>query len=77
VKVRFTGGAAALARQQWPGRTSENADGSVSVSARLASGNFLLGWVLGCGGQAEVEAPPEARAQLAARVGELARLSQR
>lgn len=73
VKVRFTGGAAAFARERWPERVSRNADGSVTVGARLAPGNFLLGWVLGYGGQAEVESPPEVRAQLRARVDELAR----
>jgi hypothetical protein len=77
VKVRFTGGAAAIARDQWPERASGNADGSVTVAARFAPGNFILGWVLGYGGPAEVEAPPEVPGQLAARVGELEGLYQR
>ena len=47
-----------------PGRLGDGA-------ARLAPGNFLLGWVLGYGGQAEVAGPPDVREQLRARVEEL------
>lgn len=74
VTVRFTGEAAALALEQWPERATTNDDDSVTVRARLAPGNFLFGWVLGHGGQAEVAGPPDVREQLAARVEELARL---
>jgi len=74
VTVRFTGEGAALALEQWPDRATRDGDGSVTVRARLAPGNFLLGWVLGWGGQAEVAGPPDVRAQLAARVAELARM---
>jgi proteasome accessory factor C len=76
VTVRFTGEAAPLALEQWPERSTRNADGSVTVRARLTPGNFLFGWVLGYGGQAEVAGPPDVRAQLAARVTELERLYQ-
>jgi predicted DNA-binding transcriptional regulator YafY len=73
VRVRFTGGAAALAREHWP-EGSAGPGGSVTVSTRVAPGNYLYGWVLGHGGQAEIESPPEARERLLERVEELARL---
>lgn len=73
VSVRFSGEGAALALEQWPERSTRNPDGSVTVTARLAPGNFLLGWVLGYGGQAEVAGPPDVREQMRARVAELAR----
>jgi proteasome accessory factor C len=74
VTVRFTGEAAALALEQWPDRATTEDDDSVTVRARLAPGNFLLGWVLGHGGQAEVAGPPDVREQLAARVAKLSRM---
>jgi proteasome accessory factor C len=74
VTVRFTGEAAALALEQWPDRATTEDDDSVTVRARLAPGNFLLGWVLGHGGQAEVAGPPDVREQLGARVAELSRV---
>jgi proteasome accessory factor C len=74
VTVRFTGEAAALALEQWPDRATTEDDDSVTVRARLAPGNFLLGWVLGHGGQAEVAGPPDVREQLGARVAELSRM---
>ena len=73
VSVRFSGEGAALALEQWPERATRSPDGSVTVTARLAPGNFLLGWVLGYGGQAEVAGPDDVREQLRARVEELAR----
>lgn len=72
VRVRFGGAAAEPALEQWPSRSTRNPDGSVTVSARLTPGNFLLGWVLGHGGDAEVVEPPEARRQLRERVEALA-----
>ncbi len=74
VKVRFRGAAAGAAREQWPERTVRNGDGTVTVTARLTPGNFLLGWVLGYGGDAEIEEPADAREMLRARVDELAAL---
>jgi proteasome accessory factor C len=74
VAVRFTGEAAALALEHWPDRADREAEGAVTVRARLAPGNFLLGWVLGWGGQAEIAGPPDVRAQLGDRVAQLARL---
>ena len=74
LKVRFTGGAAEPALESWIDRATRNADGSVTVTARMNPGNYLYGWVLGYGGQAEIEAPPDIRAALAARVEELTKL---
>jgi len=74
VTVRFIGEAAALALEQWPERATTNDDDSVDVRARLTPGNFLFGWVLGYGGQAEVAGPPDVREELSARVAELARM---
>lgn len=74
VKVRFRGDAATGALEQWAPRAATSPDGSVAVTARVTPGNYLVGWVLGYGGQAEIESPPEARALLAERVKALARL---
>jgi proteasome accessory factor C len=76
VTVRFTGEGAALALEHWPERATREGDGSVVVRARLSPGNFLLGWVLAWGGQAEVAGPPDVREQFASRVAELSRLYQ-
>jgi len=74
VKVRFRGASASAALEQWSDRAVRNPDGTVTVSARVTPGNFLLGWVLGHGGEADVEEPPDAREMLRARVEELAAL---
>ncbi len=71
VRVRFTGAAADASLEQWPSRTRRNADGSATVTARITPGNFLLGWVLGYGGEATVEAPEDARELLRVRVESL------
>jgi proteasome accessory factor C len=71
IKVRFTGGAAGTALERWQTRAARNADGSVTVDARITPGSFLYGWVLGHGGQAEIEAPDDVRQALTARVEEL------
>ena len=74
VSVRFTGEGALLALEQWPERATRNPDGSVTVVARLSPGNYLLGWVLGYGGQAEVAGPPDVRDEMRSRVEDLARM---
>ena len=74
VSIRFTGEAAPLALEQWPGRAAEGPDGAVTVSARMAPGAFLTGWVLGYGGQAEVTSPPDVRDALRERVQALSAL---
>lgn len=68
VRVRFTGVAAALARERWPETAAEELDGSVVVETLQVAGPFLHGWVLGYGGQAEVESPPDVRRAFAERV---------
>ena len=73
VRVRLRGGAADQALEQWPDRTARQPDGTVVLTTRVTPGNFLLGWVLGLGGEAEIEAPADARDLLRARVEELAR----
>jgi proteasome accessory factor C len=73
VRVRFSGGGAAIAAERWPD-AEPRGDGTVAVSTRAVPGNYLVGWVLGFGGQAEIESPPEAREGLRARVAELDRL---
>lgn len=70
VMVRFTGVAAALAKERWADAVA-GYDGSVTVSMRVAPGNYLCGWVLGWGGLADIEAPAEAREGLEGRVAEL------
>ncbi len=74
VKVRFKGGAATSALEQWAPRAATNPDGSVTLTARVTPGNYLVGWVLGYGGWAEIQSPAEARALLAARVAGLLKL---
>ncbi len=68
VTVRFTGEAALLAVEQWKDRATRGEDGAVTVTVRIAPGNFLLGWVLGHGGQAGLVAPPDLREQLRERI---------
>ena len=74
VTMRFRNRSADQALEQWPERSVRNADGTVTLTARVTPGNFLLGWVLGHGGDAEIEEPKDAREMLRARVDELARL---
>lgn len=74
VKMRFRNRSADQALELWPERSVRNADGTVTLTARVTPGNFLLGWVLGHGGDAEIEEPKDAREMLRARVAELARL---
>jgi proteasome accessory factor C len=74
VTLRFRGGAARLARARYDTRARTNADGSVSVSIKVTPGNYLLGVVLGYGGEATVESPPDVAAQIQRRVEELRRI---
>ena len=68
VRVRFIGQAAALAKERWPETAAESPDGTVTVETQQVTGNFLLGWVLGYGGLADVESPPDARRAFLERV---------
>ena len=74
VTLRFRGTSARLARERYGERASENTDGTVSVSLRLTPGNYLFGFLLGHGGEATVEGPPDVVATFAQRVAELSRV---
>jgi proteasome accessory factor C len=74
VAIRYRGLAARILRVQPGARARPNPDGSVSLSTRLTPGNYLYGVVLGHGGEAEVEGPPDVRKAFRQRVEELARL---
>jgi proteasome accessory factor C len=73
VTLRFRGASGRLARDRHGRRARENPDGSVSVTIRMAPGNYLYGHVLGHGGEATIEAPADVVASFEARVAELAR----
>ncbi len=66
VALRFTGLSATVARQRHGGRAVVADDGSVSVRTRVSPGNFLVGHVLGHGGEASVERPLEVTERVAA-----------
>lgn len=74
VTLRLRGTAARLASERYGTRARENADGTVSVTLKVTPGNYLLGVVLGYGGEATVEAPADVAAQLRERVEALQRL---
>jgi proteasome accessory factor C len=74
VTVRFRGAAARLARERHGARTRLDADGTAAVKMKVTPGNYLLGVVLGYGGEATVEAPADVAEQLRARVEELRKL---
>jgi proteasome accessory factor C len=74
VTLRFRGAAARLARERWGARARAEPGGEVSVMAKVTPGNYLLGVILGHGGEATVDAPEDVARQLQARVEELRRL---
>ena len=59
VTLRFTGTAAALTRERRGKDARGNADGSVSVKTRVTPGNYLMGVVMGYGGEATVDEPKD------------------
>jgi proteasome accessory factor C len=71
VTLRFRGNAARLARERYGTRARANADGTVSVTLKVMPGNYLLGVVLGYGGEATIEGPADVVAQLRQRVEDL------
>jgi proteasome accessory factor C len=71
VTVRYTGAAAALAREREGQAARVNPDGSVSAAIRVTPGNYLLGVVLGWGGEATVEGPADVARALGERVEKL------
>jgi proteasome accessory factor C len=74
VTLRFRGTSARHARERYGARARENADGTVSVTLEVTPGNYLLGVVLGYGGECTVEAPADVAAQLHEQVQALQRL---
>jgi proteasome accessory factor C len=74
VTLRFRGSAARLAQERYGTRARQNADGTVSVTTKVTPGNYLLGVVLGYGGDATIEGPPDVVAQMRSRVEELQQL---
>ena len=74
VALRFRGAAARLARQRFGARARDDVDGDVTVSTKVTPGNHLFGLVLGHGGDATVEGPPDVAEEFQRRVEVLARL---
>jgi proteasome accessory factor C len=74
VTLRFRGVAAKLARDRYGARARANADGTVSVIVKVTPGNYLLGVVLGYGGEATIVGPEDVVAQLRHRIEELQRM---
>ena len=72
--VRYRETAATLAGERYGARAKADDDGSVSVTTKVTPGNFLLGVVLGYGGEATIEAPEDVVDQLRERVDALQRL---
>ena len=71
VTLRYSGQAARLAKERQGTRARANADGTVSVAVKVTPGNFLVGSLLGQGGEASVEGPPDVAELLRARAAEL------
>ncbi len=71
VTVRFHGTAARLQLERHGGRARRNHDRSVSVTMRVTPGNYLMGSVIGYGGEATVEAPPDVCTALGERIAKL------
>ena len=59
VSLRLTGLAAALAPQRFGAKASRRGGGAAEVRTRVTPGPFLASLVLGYGGEATVEGPPE------------------
>jgi len=74
VTLRFRGAAAREARQRYGDRARDGGEGSVLVTLRLTPGNYLYGVVLGRGGEAEIDGPPDVAAAFQGRVAELRKL---
>jgi hypothetical protein len=64
VTLRFRGNAARLARERYGAWARANGDGTLSVTLKVTPGNYLLGVVLGYGGEANIEGPADVVAQL-------------
>jgi predicted DNA-binding transcriptional regulator YafY len=71
VEVRFSALVADAVLRDWAEVAERNEDGTVTLRAHVSGGHYLMSWVLGYGGEAEIVGPPSARAQLAERVAQL------
>jgi proteasome accessory factor C len=74
VVVRFSARIAQAALRDWPETAEQHPDGSVTVRAHLAGENYLISWVLGYGGEAELVEPTALRERLGERVARLREL---
>jgi predicted DNA-binding transcriptional regulator YafY len=75
VRVRFAprvAKAAVAARVVAEREVEQRDDGAAEITYRVADVDELVRWVLGWGAQAEIIAPPEARARIAELAGEIA-----
>ncbi|MBK9518163.1 MAG: WYL domain-containing protein [Anaeromyxobacter sp.] len=73
VTLRYSGHAARLARERHGARARPNPDGTVGVTVAVTPGNYLVGSLLGQGGEAAVDGPPDVVELLRARAAELLR----
>jgi proteasome accessory factor C len=74
VTLRFRENAARLAREWYGARAQDAEDGTVTVEMKVTPGNYLIGVVLGFGGEATIEGPEDVVADLRSRVEELRRM---
>lgn len=70
VEIRFTREIAPLIEERW-GELEKDEDGSATLTIRAAGTNYVVGWVLAFGGEAQVIEPAGARDALRERVEEL------
>jgi proteasome accessory factor C len=74
VTLRFRGAAAREARLRHGARARDGGEGTVLLAQRLTPGNYLYGVVLGRGGEAEIDGPPDVAAAFQSRIAELRKL---
>lgn len=70
VEVRFSKEIVPLIEERW-GELKRDSDGSGRLSMRAAGTNYVVGWVMAFGGEAQVERPAEVRQALRERVDAL------
>ncbi|HUL61084.1 MAG TPA: WYL domain-containing protein [Anaeromyxobacteraceae bacterium] len=71
VRIRFTGAAVRAARERWPAAVERAPDGSATLETSATPGNYLYGWVLGFGGDADIVAPADVAERFRQRVDAL------
>jgi predicted DNA-binding transcriptional regulator YafY len=74
VELRFSPRAAPRVLRAWGEVATAHDDGSVTLIAQVSGVNFVLSWVLGYGGDAEVVRPAALRSALIERVAKLRRM---